>query len=139
MRLKSAFFASLILSACAPHSITNVAPPAPLAAHDNRVPAGALRGVVLPLHLQIVERNCQAENALPAWPILAFAEAGKAATTPGPLIRVASGTTVEVDTNNRTGTDVSIVGLHARPADEPMLPVTAHGTARTRFRLDSPG
>ncbi len=139
MRLQSAFFASLILSACAPHSITNVAPPAPLAANDNRVPAGTLHGGVLSLHLQIVERDWQAENALPAWPVLAFAEAGKPATTPGPLIRVASGTTVEVDIDNRTGNDVFIVGLYARPADEPMLPVTAHGTARTRFRLDSPG
>ena len=124
----------LAFAACASARATSPQPGAMLlAANDNRTPAGTLHGNVLTLHLQIVERDWQPEKALPAWPMLAFAETGKAATSPGPLIRVGKGTTVDLTIDNRTDSDVFIIGLHARPGEEPMLPVAARGSAHARF------
>jgi FtsP/CotA-like multicopper oxidase with cupredoxin domain len=114
-------------------------PPATLAANDNRVPAGTLRDGVLTLHLEIAEGDWQAEDALPAWRMLAFAEAGKPATTPGPLIRVARGTSVDVTVSNGTGEELWLHGLHARSAADVPLHVSAHDEAHVRFAADVAG
>jgi FtsP/CotA-like multicopper oxidase with cupredoxin domain len=130
---------SLVLGACAASRAPLPVQPHPLAANDNRTPAGSLRDGALRLALEIDEGDWQAEAALPAWRLLAFAEAGKPATTPGPLIRVVAGTRVDVSVRNRSADDVTLHGLHARPGDDVPLLVPAHGQVHARFSADAPG
>ena len=114
MRPSILLLASLVFLSCAPvHGVAVQPAVATLAANDNRVPAGTLRDGVLTLHLEIAEGDWQAEDALPAWRMLAFAEAGMPAATPGPLIRVARGTSVDVSVSNDSDSELWIHGLHA--------------------------
>jgi len=129
----------LLPAACAPPRDDRAVASAPLPANDNRVAAGVLRNGVLTLHLVVVEGTWQAEHALPAWRMLAFAEAGRPATTPGPLLRVPLGTVIDVRVDNRSGSDLSIHGLHARAGTDAPLQLAAHGSARARFAADTAG
>jgi FtsP/CotA-like multicopper oxidase with cupredoxin domain len=139
MRLRLILLAPFLLSACVPQSTTSVGPTLLVAANDNRTAAGTLRDGVLTLHLEVTEGNWQAERALPSYRILAFAEAGKEATTPGPLIRVPQGALIEVAIHSRIGNELLIHGLHARPGSAPPLHLQAHATLMTRFRAEAAG
>jgi FtsP/CotA-like multicopper oxidase with cupredoxin domain len=114
-------------------------------ANDNRTRAGISSGKVLAVRL---------EARLAAWHpngddqpgaiIPVFAEIGRPAQVPGPLIRVTGGTEVIVTVRNMIpGETLTIHGLHARPAigaqfnDSIQL---SPGSAHTiRFKLDRPG
>ena len=79
----------------------------------------------------------------PGAPMPAFAEEGRAAQIPGPLVRVRAGTEAEVNVRNTLRDTLRVHGLHARsqsgPVDATPL-VLAPGEQRTvRFRLDAPG
>ena len=126
------------LVACAPAPITS-ARDARVGANDNRSAAGTLHNDVLRVNLEVTDGEWQPDRKLPALRILAFAEAGKAATAPGPLIRVRQGTAVEASIRNRLEQPVWIHGLHARPGQGEPLMVPARGTATTRFSAAAPG
>ena len=130
---------SLLLAACAPRPGTSELSLPTLPANDNRVAAGTLQDGVLKLKLEVTEGDWQAERALPAYRIFAFAEAGKEATAPGPLIRVPQGTMVDVAIHSRINKDLLIHGLHARPGSARPLHLQAHATVTTRFRADGAG
>ncbi len=108
-------------------------------ANDNRVAAGALHGDVLTFQLEIGQGLWQPELSLPAYRVFAFAEAGKALTTPGPLIRVREGTLVDVSINNPLSGDILVHGLHNRAESSLPLRVPAHGSAAIRFRAAHAG
>jgi FtsP/CotA-like multicopper oxidase with cupredoxin domain len=117
------------------------AAPAPgtLAANDNRRPAGVPGDGALALGLVITEGSWQAEDALPAWHMLAFAEEGRPATTPGPLIRVLLGTRIDVTIRNDTDAELWIEGLYARSGAAAPVHVAAHGEAHRQFMADTAG
>jgi FtsP/CotA-like multicopper oxidase with cupredoxin domain len=116
--------------------------------NDNRVPAGVLRGGVLTLRLEAraAEWHPDGERA-PGAIVPAFAEVGRAAQIPGPLVRVPAGTAVEVTLRNALDTTLVVHGLYDRTdptattrADQPRSMSLAPGTSRAvRFRLDAPG
>jgi FtsP/CotA-like multicopper oxidase with cupredoxin domain len=129
----------LQLAACAPERITNVGAPRNVDANDNRKPAGTMRDRVRTVQLEIVEGDWQPDHSLAPIRVLAFAEAGHAPTTPGPLIRIAQGTWVDASVSNRTDHAIWLHGMHARPGQGEALEVPAHGSIATRFRADTPG
>jgi FtsP/CotA-like multicopper oxidase with cupredoxin domain len=130
---------SLLLAACSQPRVADSQGGGTLAANDNRSPAGTRHEGVLALHLEIAEGDWQAERALPVWRLLAFAEAGRPASTPGPLIRATQGTIVDVQIENRSGDALSIHGLHTRPGIDAPLFIASHGTAHARFSADAAG
>jgi FtsP/CotA-like multicopper oxidase with cupredoxin domain len=119
--------------------------PAPNAAsvvtHSNRVPAGVLRGRELTLALDVVEGAWKPEgDDDPEVPILAFAEAGKAPTNPGPLIRVPRGTTVKLTLRNRSDSNVFVGGLRGgTPLETDTITLPAGTTRTISYRLDAAG
>jgi FtsP/CotA-like multicopper oxidase with cupredoxin domain len=81
-------------------------------ANDNRTPAGALANGVLTVALELRSSTWMPDgDSGIALPIAAFAEAGKAPSIPGPLLRVASGTRVHVSVRNRLEVRAVVHGL----------------------------
>lgn len=134
-------FAALLLqlAACMPERVTSLAAPHEVGANDNRKPAGTGRDGIRTVELEIVEGDWQPDRSLASIHVLAFAEAGHAPTTPGPLIRVAQGTWVNAIVINRTDNAIWLHGMHNRPGQGEPLQVPAHGSAATRFRADTAG
>ena len=138
MRILTIVWLLLALTGCVPERPTTTAAMT-VAANDNRAPAGTLHGGVLSLSLEVTEGTWQPDRALPALKVLAFAETGKSATTPGPLIRVARGTEVRVRITNRLGETVWMHGLNDRPGQVEALQIDAHATVEAHFSADTPG
>ncbi|MCU0647454.1 MAG: multicopper oxidase domain-containing protein [Gemmatimonadaceae bacterium] len=113
--------------------------------NDNRRPAGRYARDTLRLSLVVQQGEWHPNGASgPGVMIPAFAEEGQRASVPGPLVRVAVGTTVLVTVRSAlTGDTVRVAGLHQRPLAAPADSATvvlAPGDTRTlRFRLDAPG
>lgn len=112
--------------------------------NDNRRAAGTLRGGVLRARLEVRLGMWHPDgDTAPGAEVPAFAEAGKPAQIPGPLIRVPAGTDVALTVHNAVpNAALTVHGLHARPltttaADT--LQVAPGATRAVRFRLDAPG
>lgn len=93
-----------------------------IATHDNRTPAGTLENGVLALHLEIRKGDWypEAEDG-PHIAVYAFGEVGKSPSIPGPMIRVAQGTKIEVTVQNELAVPIAMHGLFTRPGkDEPI-------------------
>ena len=102
--------------------------------NDNRVPAGQLQRGRLELALETRRVAWHVTgDANPAGEVLAFAEAGKAAEIPGPLIRVTVGTNVTIKVTNST--DSTLV-LHVLSDSAIIAPGQSGGLS---LRADSPG
>ncbi|MGI8497301.1 MAG: multicopper oxidase domain-containing protein, partial [Gemmatimonadaceae bacterium] len=85
--------------------------------NDNRAPDGILRAGVLKLHLELREARWYPEADDGRGEIVqAFAEPGKPATIPGPLIRVSTGTRIRATVRNTLARDTLVIhGLGTRP------------------------
>jgi len=133
---------ALVLVAVAPLCANAQAPLQRIIANDNRTPAGVLRNGVLTLTIEVRDGRWypEADNGATV-PIHSFAEAGKPASTPGPLIRVPEGTEIQLTLRNTLGNlPVRIHGLHTRPKDEDEgVLISAKGTATVRFAAGVPG
>ena len=118
---------------------------APAAApNDNRITAGTLRDGVLTLRLVARRATWYPEGREGCGiGLFAFAEEGKQAQTPGPLIRVTAGTEVRVTVRNDLAVPMMVVGLRdpRRSAQEPLAGVTvpADSTHTFSFRATVPG
>jgi FtsP/CotA-like multicopper oxidase with cupredoxin domain len=114
-------------------------------ANDNRARAGILSGTTLALRMEarIAEWHPQGDDA-PGVAIPAFAEIGRQASVPGPLIRVPAGATVITVVRNAVpNTILTIHGLHSRPvvgaAFNDSIQLTYGQIQTLRFKLDRPG
>src|SRR5262245_31895491 len=109
--------------------------PEPIAANDNRKPAGELRGSVLRLQLEIRKGIWHPEQEDgEAIPVYAFGEAGRPLQVPGPLIRVPQGTTVEISLKNTLAVPATLHGFHQRPgSDKDIATVAAHTSRQVQF------
>ncbi len=114
---------------------------APIAANDNRTPAGTLRGNVLTLQLEMRKGVWHPEKDTgEAIPVYAFAEAGKPLQDPGPTIRVPQGTTIDISLHNSLAVPATLHGLHQRPGnDADVVTVAAGATGHVRFVAGVPG
>ena len=110
-------------------------------ANTNHTPAGTLASRVLTLAVDVVAARWSPEGENdPEVPIFAFAEPGKAPTTPGPLLRVPLGTYVRVTFRNRTDSALVIGGLRAREYDRGDTVQLAAGASReVRVLMDEAG
>lgn len=101
-------------------AVVNAQSPAPdeIYANQNRTPAGKLVNGVLTIHLEIREGtwHAEAEDGPPLY-VQAFAEAGQAASIPGPLLRMPVGTTVDVTIDNKLKKPATVFGFNTRPGD----------------------
>ncbi|HEU4996144.1 MAG TPA: multicopper oxidase domain-containing protein, partial [Gemmatimonadaceae bacterium] len=114
-------------------------------ANDNRARAGVLLNGTLALRMEarLAEWHPQGDDQ-PGSVVPAFAEIGRQASIPGPLIRVPAGTEVVTVVRNAVpNTILTIHGLHSRPVvgaafnDSTQL---TYGQIQTlRFKLDRPG
>jgi len=107
--------------------------------NDNRHAAGVDRNGVLRLQLEIGEGAWRHELALPAYRMLAFAEAGQPFMTPGPLIRVREGTLIDATIRNTFTSDITIHGLYDRSAAAAPLLVRARSATSVKFRTGPAG
>lgn len=139
LRLGYAVFA---LALCAPLAGAHETAVERIAANDNRAPAGTLNNGVLDLKLEI--RNGlwfpEADDGASVT-IQAFAEAGRALSTPGPLIRVPEGTEIRLTLRNTLGDSaVRVYGLGTRPSlDDQGILVPAGESKSVRFIAGTPG
>lgn len=113
----------------------------PIAANDNRAPAGQLRDSVLTLRLDLRKGVWHPEREDgEAIPVYAFGEVGKPLQVPGPLIRAPQGTTIEIALTNTLAVPVTIHGFHQRPGDDTDVVTVAAGASRqVRFAAGVPG
>jgi FtsP/CotA-like multicopper oxidase with cupredoxin domain len=113
-------------------------------ANDNRARAGILMSGTLAVRLEarLAQWHPQGDDAAGAV-IPVFAEIGRPAQVPGPLIRVPGGTNVTVTVRNLIpNATLTIHGLHSRPATpgfSDSLQLTPGAVQTLRFRLDRPG
>lgn len=109
--------------------------------HDNLHPAGRATSGALHLDLEIQRGSWHPNGAGRAGtPILAFAEAGHGATTPGPLVRVRAGTRITASIRNTTTDTLEVHGLCVRRGEElGALLVLPGATVRHEFTADLEG
>ena len=102
-------------------------------ANDNRLPAGELRNGVLTVRLTMREAAWHPDGPNGCGlRVHAFAEEGKPAGIPGPLLRVPVGTEVRVILRNSLGEAVRVRGLIDRPLDWQTI-----GPPRAQAAMDS--
>jgi FtsP/CotA-like multicopper oxidase with cupredoxin domain len=113
----------------------------PIAANDNRKPAGELHDGVLTLRLEMRKGNWHPEREDgETIPVYAFGEQGKPLQVPGPTIRVPQGTTIDITLHSNLGVAATLHGLHERPGkDTDTISVEAGATTHIRFKAGSPG
>lgn len=133
----------LFLGTWAAWPLAALAAPAltPIAANDNRTPAGELRNGVLTLHLDVRKGiwHPERENG-EAIPVYAFGETGKPLQVPAPTIRVPQGTTIDISLHSDLTVPATLHGFHERPGDETNVVVLAPGAStHLRFVAGAPG
>lgn len=121
----------------------------PIAANENRVPAGKLDNGVLTLHLEVREGQwhpgaTSGPRLSPQIPITidtaAFGEVGHDLQVPGPLIRVPEQTEVHVSVHNLLSKEVFIHGLNGHPdEDAHVLEVAPDDTKDVSFNAGEAG
>ncbi|HEX6599154.1 MAG TPA: multicopper oxidase domain-containing protein, partial [Gemmatimonadaceae bacterium] len=116
------------------------------AINDNRRAAGVLRAGVLTLHLEarLADWHPDGDDA-PGATVPALAEEGRAASIPGPLIRVPAGTVVSLTVRNSLAQPLVLRGLGERATassavkGDDSMALAPGATRAARFRLDVPG
>lgn len=116
--------------------------PERVATNDNRTPAGTLRNGTLTLRLEAREGLWypDGDNA-PGVVLQMFAEVGRRAQNPGPLIRVPAGTRIRVSLRNALRDSTLIVhGFHTRPSSlDDTVQITPGATRELSFVAGAPG
>lgn len=132
--------ATLSLGATPPGAPHPADPPV-VHANDNRQPAGRLQDGVLHLELEVrLARWFPEEEDGASLLVPVFAERGKSPQIPGPLIRVPTGTILDITvTSHLTDSAVNLHGLLTRPADRLDTLTLAPGESRRlRFSAGAP-
>lgn len=107
--------------------------------NDNRQSAGSLTQGVLTLDLEARAATWKPEGTDgPGLDVAAFAETGKEAQVPGPLVRVRAGTRVNATVRNTFPKPLVVFGLGARGVRDSIV-VPARGRQSVSFVLAKPG
>ncbi len=138
MVVKSFHAAILMLLPLQPQASPTIPTALPqIAINDNRRAAGSLDGSLLRMDLTVGRAKWfpEADDG-PSVDALAFGEAGKALSIPGPMIRVAAGTRVRVTLSNPLGDTLTVHGLYVRPGVA--RPVVVAPGARQQVEFAAP-
>jgi FtsP/CotA-like multicopper oxidase with cupredoxin domain len=125
-----------VLVQCSPSVLRRQAVP-----NDNRVAGGTLRDGVLTVALEAREAIWSPDGPdAPSLVLEMFGEVGKPTQNPGPLIRVAAGTTIDVTITNTLDSTLVVYGFDTRPSTlTDTLQITAGATRTKRFVAGAPG
>ena len=123
------------------HEVTHPAPDTRIVSNDNRRPAGTLRNGVLTVRIDARDGTWTPDGPKGhRYSVAAFAEVGKTATTPGPLLRVPLGTEVRATVRNTLGKTLWMYGLGAkRGIASDSVGIAPGASHEFRFRPDAPG
>ena len=143
MRHSIAIAAAMVWVVSPSDAVTRAPAAERAAINDNRIPSGTLRDGVLTLHLEVREVDWRPDgDDAPGLVVRAFAERGKRASIPGPLIRVPEGTTIVARLANPFTSGTLVVrGLSPRGTTgaRDTLQVAPGATRQVRFVAGSPG
>ncbi len=141
MKRVSAGMLGVMALFCASNVVWGEAKLSPVAANDNRSPAGALRNGVLTLHLELGVGQWHPEGEDGgAFTVYAFGETGRSLQNPGPLIRVPQGTEIHATLHNALPVAATVHGLHERPGDpKDALRLEPGATREVRFKPGAQG
>lgn len=138
-------FTSAALLVCATAAVQAQATYERARPNDNRTRAGVTMAgtVAIRMEARLAQWHPQGDGA-PGMVIPVFAEIGRPAQVPGPVIRVPGGTNVIVTVRNMIPNQLlTIHGLHSRPAIgaafNDSVQVAPGAVHTLRFRLDRPG
>ena len=109
--------------------------------NDNRTAAGILRNGVLSIALEAREAlwSPDGPNA-PSLVMQMFGEPGRPTQNPGPMIRVPTGTTIDVSIANTLDSTLVVYGFDTRPgALTDTLQIAPRSTRTKRFSAGTPG
>ena len=108
--------------------------------NDNRRSAGTLENGVLTVALEARTGVWRPEgDSGRALDVAAFAEAGKALSTPGPLIRVPLGTEIHATVRNRLDRPLTVYGFGKTRGQPDSVTIPVEGTAPLQFKPTAPG
>jgi manganese oxidase len=134
---------ALVLFPLAPraHEVAHPAPDTRIVSNDNRHPAGTLRSGVLTVRIDARDGTWTPDGLTGHhYSVAAFAEAGRTATTPGPLLRVPLGTEVRATVRNTLGKTLWMYGLGTkRGVASDSVAIAPGASHEFRFRPDAPG
>jgi FtsP/CotA-like multicopper oxidase with cupredoxin domain len=137
--MRNASLAALALLIAAPSAGTHAARRAAVVPNPNTVAAGTLRNGVLSLDLDATTGAWPAEASKdPFAGVAVFAERGKPASAPGPLIRVPAGTLVRVNLRNTLARPLTFY-LPITPSTWDSVKVAPNGTGTLAVRAAKPG
>lgn len=109
-------------------------------ANDNTVAAGTLNGGVLTVALELKPSVWHPDGpAGVTIPIAAFAETGKAASIPGPMLRVVAGTEIRASVHNLLDARAVVHGLRDHDGIADSLVLAPGETRDVRFTASSVG
>ena len=141
MRVSVLLLAVLVFAPASPLSALPSSEPDAIAANQNRLPAGQLKNNVLRVALEAREGmwRPQSDNG-EGVVVQAFGEVGKPLQIPGPLLRVRSGTRIEVTLRNSLQQELVVHGLHTRPGGgAAALRIAPGATQSVSFDAGAPG
>ncbi len=112
-----------------------------IVANQNRTPAGKLENGVLSIQLELRNGAWRAEaDDGPQLFVSAFAEVGRPAQIPGPMMRVPAATTLHVTVANKLKQTAAIYGLNTRPGNAKAgITLTPGETREFTFPAGEPG
>jgi manganese oxidase len=139
----AALFASSLAVTAAGNPVARVAAgitPGPVAANDNRTPAGMYMGDTLVLRLTVTTVAWHfLGDSDPALTVAAFAEEGKTPTIPAPLLRVRTGTPIHVVIRNTFDDTLIVRGFSERNPAVDSLILLPKTTRDVTFSREKPG
>jgi hypothetical protein len=119
----------VLLAGCS--TVVSTATAATVLPNDNRRPAGRFTNGVLTVRLELRAGEWRPESNRPlAIPVYAFAEEGRPAEDPGPLIRVEEGTEIVASVRNQLQVPATLHGFHSRPGKIDGLRLAGDSTVR---------
>ncbi|HEX9053263.1 MAG TPA: multicopper oxidase domain-containing protein [Gemmatimonadales bacterium] len=108
--------------------------------NDNRQTAGTLKNGVLTVAIEARTGVWRPEgDSGRALDVAAFAEAGKALSTPGPVIRVPLGTEIRATIRNRLDRPLIVYGFGKTRGQSDSVTVPVNATMPVRFTATAPG
>jgi FtsP/CotA-like multicopper oxidase with cupredoxin domain len=115
--------------------------PGRIHANSNQTAGGTMANGILTIDLEIREGEWFPEDEHgPSIKVFAFAEKGKPAQIPGPMIRISQGTNIHVIIHNLIARGVSIHGMHTHPGkNDDTLDVPGGSTRDVTFSSGEPG
>jgi FtsP/CotA-like multicopper oxidase with cupredoxin domain len=129
-----ASLSSLAAGPAAPPAASTIVP------NDNRHSAGTLKNGVLTVALEARTGVWRPEgDGGRALDVAAFAEVGKALSTPGPVIRVPLGTEIRATIRNRLDRPLTVAGFGRTGTRSDSVVVAVNATTPVRFRATMPG